>query len=86
MRRMSWGAVEFFIFLLLVLLLPSIGGAQTCTAERYDSTGTTLLSTHTTIQAAVNAAGTANIIRVTDTCSENVTVREEKARITLDPY
>ena len=85
MRRMSWGAVEFLIFLLVVLSLPSLGDAQTCTAERYDSTGTTLLSTHTTIQAAVNAAGTANIIRVTDTCSENVTVREEKARITLDP-
>ena len=84
MRRMSWGAVEFLIFLLVVLSLPSLGDAQTCTAERYDSTGTTLLSTHTTIQA-VNAAGTANIIRVTDTCSENVTVSEEKARITLDP-
>lgn len=65
------------------VLLPSPGGAQTCTADRYNSSLVFQL-THTTIQAAVNAAATANVIKVSGTCSENVLVREEKARITLD--
>jgi hypothetical protein len=65
------------------VLLPSPGGAQTCTADRYNSS-LVFQSTHTTIQAAVNAAATANIIKVSGTCAENVLVREEKARITLD--
>ena len=66
------------------VLLPSPGGAQTCMTERWNSTLTTLLSSHVTIQAAVDAAATANIIKVSGTCNENVLVRDEKARITLD--
>lgn len=66
------------------VLMPSRGGAQTCTAERWNPSLTTLRSSHSTIQQAVDSAQTREIILVSGTCTENVSVGEEKARITLD--
>ena len=86
-------AVPFFLplFILLVLaflFVPAPSLQQQGPTRYVNNTDPTCQGKspcYATIQAAVNPAGTANIIRVTDTCSENVTVREEKARITLDP-
>jgi len=64
--------VAFFV--LFVWLLASTGGAQTIVD--CDAGGV--------LQDAINAAGTNDTIEVSGTCNENVSIREDKRRLTLD--
>lgn len=92
--------IKLVVPLLCLAGWPALVSAQTCIAQRFaNSTATTPITswatsicvlpltctvTATPVQDAVNATTTANVVKVTGTCSEDVLVREEKARITLD--
>ena len=69
MSAMIKGLVVFVAFL---WLLPSVAEAQAVNCDE------------ASLQAAINAAGTGATLLVSGTCNENVVIREEKNRITVD--
>ncbi len=65
----------FIVFASFLWLLPSVGKAQTVV---------TCPGPGTPLQTAINAAGTGATLLVSGTCYENVSINEDKDRITLD--
>lgn len=61
------------VLVAFIWLLPSVVGAQAVDCDLGES-----------LQAAIDAAATGATITVSGTCNENVTIREEKNRLTLD--
>jgi len=63
------------VFVLSLWLLPSAGKAATILVD---------CDSAESLQDAINGAGTRDTIEVSGTCNENISLREQKRRITLD--